>query len=79
MWYFLIKQTALEASQYRSLQQKASMTEVELFNEPYENWYIFSIERDQYNSFMDLLDREGVGYELKANRPTRDEMLAEMK
>ncbi|GAB3896710.1 hypothetical protein [Spirosoma agri] len=79
MWYFLIKQAALEMSQYQALQRKASLTEVELFNEPYENWYIFSIERDHYTGFMDFLDREGIGYDLKADRPTRDEMVADMK
>ncbi len=79
MWYFLIKQLALDIAQHRNLQKRASSTEVELFNEPYESWYVFSVEKDNYSAFMDHLDREGIAYELTADRPTRDEMLAGMR
>lgn len=79
MWYFLIKQTTLDTAQYRTLQKRAALTEVELFNEPYENWYIFAVEKDDYPAFMDHLDREGIAYDLTADRPTRDEMLAGMQ
>lgn len=79
MWYFLVQQDALTMPQYRDLQKRASLTEVELFNEPYQNWYVFSVERDSYTTFMDHLDREGIAYDLTADRPTRDEMLAGMR
>ncbi|QHV95169.1 hypothetical protein [Spirosoma endbachense] len=79
MWYFLIKQADLEPRQYRALLKKASLTEVELFNEPYENWYIFSVEKGSYPAFMNYLDLEGISYDLNADRPTRDEMLAGMR
>ncbi|MFD2932738.1 hypothetical protein [Spirosoma flavum] len=79
MWYFLIKQRALEKAQYQRLQKRASLAEVELFNEPFENWYIFSVEKDVYSLFMDYLDREGIEYKLTADRPTRDDMLVEMQ
>lgn len=75
MWYFLIKQSALETAQYQSLQKRALQTEVELFNEPYENWYVFTIEKETYTDFMDSLDLQGVSYELTADRPTRSEIL----
>ena len=76
MWYFLIKQNALSRVQYQALQKRASLTEVELFNEPHENWYVFSVEKEAYTPFIDYLDREGVGYDLAAERPTRGDMLA---
>ncbi len=79
MWYFLVQQDTLTMPQYRDLQKRASLTEVELFNEPYQNWYVFSVERDSYTTFMDHLDREGIAYDLTADRPTRDEMLAGMR
>lgn len=79
MWYFLIKQGDLMANQYRSLQQNATLTEVELFNEPYSNWYVIAVEKGEYTTFMDQLDREGIIYELTATRPTRDELLAMMR
>ncbi|WP_461092052.1 hypothetical protein [Spirosoma gilvum] len=75
MWYFLIKQADLATIQYQHLQRQASLTEVELFNEPYENWYIFTVEKDKYTSFVDDLDRQGISYELTANRPTRTELM----
>lgn len=79
MWYFLIKQATLETKQYQALQKKASLTEVELFNEPYENWYVFTVEKDRHCEFMDYLDLEGISYDLNADRPTREEMLAGMR
>ncbi|MVM38789.1 hypothetical protein GO730_16655 [Spirosoma sp. HMF3257] len=79
MWYFLIKQSSLETKQYQNLQKRASLTEVERFNEPYENWHLFSVEKDKYAAFMDYLDRDGIAYELVPDRPTRAEMLAMMK
>ena len=79
MWYFLIKQAALDIAQHRDLQRRSSLAEVVLFNEPYENWYVFSVEKESYNEFMDHLDREGIAYDLTASRPTREEMLAGMR
>lgn len=78
MWYFLIKQNTVDTAQYRTLQKKASLTEVELFNEPYENWYVFAVEKDQHHAFVDQLDREGIAYDLTADRPSRDGLLAGM-
>lgn len=79
MWYFLIKQANLETAQYQHLQKQASLTEVETFNEPYENWYVFTVEKESYTSFMDALDRQGIAYDLSANRPTRSELLERMR
>ncbi|QMW03050.1 hypothetical protein [Spirosoma foliorum] len=79
MWYFLIKQGDLDTKQYQNLQKQALLTEVERFNEPYESWYIFSVEKADYADFMNLLDREGIAYELATERPTRAEMLEAMK
>ncbi len=79
MWYFLIKQNALEMAQYQALQKQASLTEVELFNEPYDNWYVFTVAKEAHHTFVDHLDREGIAYDLTADRPTRDEMLANMR
>lgn len=66
-------------AQHRDLQKRALSTEVELFNEPYENWLIVSVEKEGYSAFVDHLDREGIAYDLTADRPTRDEMLARMR
>ena len=79
MWYFLIKQNTLETAQYQALQKRASLTEVELFNEPYENWYVFTVAKENHHGFVDHLDREGIAYDLTADRPTRDEMLDGMR
>lgn len=79
MWYFLVKQSNLNTAQYQALQKQASLTEVETFNEPYDSWYIFSVEKESYTEFMDHLDREGVPYELTADRPTRAEMISGMQ
>lgn len=79
MWYFLVKQAELEGARYRQVQQQVALTEVEIFSEPYENWYVFSVEKDQYRAFMDYLDGQGIGYELLAERPTRSELLDKMR
>ena len=79
MWYFLIKQNTLETAQYQSLQKRATQTDVESFSEPYENWFVFAVEKEQYTDFMNHLDREGIAYDLTADRPTRQEMLDRMR
>lgn len=79
MWYFLIRQNTLDTIHYQALQKQAVLTEVDLFNEPYENWCIFSVEKDDYNSFMDYLDREGISYELTTDRPSHAELLDRMR
>lgn len=79
MWYFLIRQQNVSYEQYQALQRKAALTEVELFNEPYENWYVLSVEKEMYAAFVDELDREGVVYDLRSDRPTRDELLNLMR
>lgn len=76
MWYFLIKQGALETKHYQHLQKRAELTEVETFNYPHENWGVFSVEKDNYQQFMDYLDSQGIEYTLLANRPSRAELLA---
>ena len=76
MWFFLIKQGILETADYQNLQKRASLTEVEPFNYPHENWCVFTVEKDTYQAFMDYLDTQGIPYDLAANRPTRAELLA---
>ena len=75
MWYFLIKQDALKDGQYQQLLSKAVTTEVELFSEPYTSWYVFTIERKDYQPFMEWLDLAGVSYESTTQKPTRQELL----
>lgn len=79
MWYFLIKQDELRNGQYQALQQKAALTEIELFNEPYYNWYVFNVKREQYKSFMEYLDLAGIRYDAFVNKPMREELLASMR
>jgi len=79
MWYFLIEQQAVDTAQYRALQKQVASTEVELFNEPYQNWYVFSVEKDNYKAFIDHLDLAGIRYDLRPDRPTRDELLEMMR
>ncbi|MBC7570255.1 MAG: hypothetical protein H7319_11030 [Spirosoma sp.] len=79
MWYFLIDQQIVDTAQYRALQRQAALTEVELFNEPYQNWYVFSVEKDNYKAFIDHLDLSGLTYDLRPARPTRDELLDTMR
>ncbi len=69
----------MTADQYRDLQKIANQTEVELFSEPYENLCLFDVERTQYASFVDYADLNGVLYNAYSERPTRDELLAEMR
>jgi hypothetical protein len=78
MWYFLIKQRTLEKNQFQVLQKQASVTEIVPFSEPYENCYVFSVEKETYQAFMDYLDTDGIIYSLVSSRPTRAELLAEM-
>ncbi len=79
MWYFLIRQGNVSYEQYRALQRKAALTEVELFNDPYENWYVLSVEKEHYTAFVDQLDRQGIVYDLRSDRPLRDELLSFMR
>ncbi|AQG80238.1 hypothetical protein [Spirosoma montaniterrae] len=79
MWYFLIRHDSVSTAQYQNLQQRASLTEVELFSEPYINWYVFSVEKQHYIAFMNYLDGEGISYDLTADRPSRDDLLAAMR
>lgn len=79
MWYFLIEQQIVDTAQYRALQKQAALAEVELFNEPYQNWYVFSVEKDNYKAFIDHLDVSGLTYDLHTERPTRDELLEMMQ
>lgn len=79
MWYFLIRQTDVVYEQYQLLQRKATLAEVELFNDPYHNWYVLSVDKADYTAFMDELDRDGIVYDLRSDRPTRDDLLAIMR
>lgn len=79
MWYFTIRQHNLSTNQYRLLQQKAKVTEVEIFNEPYENIRLFEVEREHYQQFVDTLDLEGLNYEVVNRRPTRQELIDNMR
>lgn len=79
MWYFTIKQSDLTNKQYQQMQKFASLTEVEVFNEPYYNVCIFQIAKDTYKNVMDYLDIEGVAYVLSPDKPTRDELLESMR
>ena len=79
MWYFIIRQQAIRNQQYSRLQKLAALTEVEMFNEPYENFCLFDVETGRYKEFMDVLDLEGIPYELSPTKPTRDQLLENMK
>ncbi len=79
MWYFRVKQEALRRPTYQQLQKLATLTEVEIFNEPYHNWCIFQVERDQYVMFTETLDSEGIAYEATTERPLREDILAGMR
>ena len=79
MWYFLIQQNTLDTTHYQSLQKRALLTEVELFNEPYENWCVFTVEKDDYAQVVDYLDRSGIRYDLTPDRPTHAELLDRMR
>lgn len=79
MWYFIIHQPDLTTTQFQEFRQTAVLTEAETFNEPFDNLYIFAVERDQYSAFADALDREGVLYQATTSKPTREELLDGMK
>ncbi|GAB3257978.1 hypothetical protein GCM10027347_20990 [Larkinella harenae] len=77
MWYFTVRQNDITHDQYQLLQKNAVLTEVEIFNEPYDNLYLFEVE--QYRSFVDMLDLEGITYEVVSERPTRQQLLEKMR
>ena len=77
MWYFTVKQSEVTNEQYQHLQKRATLTEVEIFNEPYDNLYLFEVEH--YKDFVDLLDVEGIVYEVSSDRPNRSELMAGMQ
>ncbi|RRB06526.1 hypothetical protein [Larkinella rosea] len=79
MWYFTLRQDDLSSNQYRFLQQKATLTEVELFNEPYSNLRLFGVASEQYRAFVDALDLEGLHYQVMSERPTRKQLLESMR
>ena len=79
MWYFTIRQDDLSNAQYQALQKKATLTEVEIFNEPYDNLCIFEVEREKYRDFVDTLDLEGLRYDVVSERPTRQDLLEGMR
>ncbi|HEX8531832.1 MAG TPA: hypothetical protein VF646_17485 [Cytophagales bacterium] len=75
MWYFIIKQQLLKNQQYQRLQKLAALTEVEVFNEPYQNLCVFDVVPEQYKDFMDFADLEGIPYEVSPTKPSRDQLL----
>jgi hypothetical protein len=79
MWYFIIQQDDLSTAQYRELQKKATLTEVETFYDPYPNLCLFDVERDGYTNFVDYLDLEGIRYEATATKPSRGQLLDQMR
>ncbi|GAB3900581.1 hypothetical protein GCM10028803_23710 [Larkinella knui] len=79
MWYFTIRQNDLSNDQYQLLQKKASLTEVEIFNEPYENLCLFEVEGSHYPQFVDALDLEGLAYEVVSERPSRKQLMDSMR
>ncbi|GAA4461276.1 hypothetical protein GCM10023189_36640 [Nibrella saemangeumensis] len=79
MWYFTIKQQRIKNAQYQQLQKIASLTEVEIFNEPYENYCLFEVPRERYRDFIDHLDLEGIAYDVSPDKPTREKLLDNMR
>lgn len=77
MWYFILKQDDLKSEPYRALQKQANLTEVEPFNEPYPNLCVFTVE--DYATFVDELDMEGLRYDVVNERPTRDSLLERLR
>jgi hypothetical protein len=77
MWYFILKQDDLRPEPYRALQKQANLTEVEPFNEPYDNLVVFTVEN--YATFVDALDLEGLRYDVVSDRPTRDDLLERLR
>ncbi len=79
MWHFIIQQDDLSTAQYQALQKKAILTEVELFNEPHPNLYVFDVERENYSDFVDYLDLEGIRYETVTAKPSREQLRNPMR
>lgn len=79
MWYFVIKQQILRNQQYQRLQKLAALTEVEVFNEPYENLCVFDVVPEKYQDFMECADLEGIPYEVHPSKPSRDQLIAGMQ
>ncbi len=79
MWYFTIRKAAINNVQYQRLQKIAALTEVEVFNEPYENQCLFEVEKERYRDFVDYLDLEGLKYEVSPDKPSRDQLLDGMR
>jgi hypothetical protein len=79
MWHFIIQQDDLSTAQFQALQKKAALTEAETFNEPYQNLYVFGVERETYAAFVDLLDLEGIRYDATTTKPTRESLLDQMR
>lgn len=79
MWHFIIQQDDLSTVQYQALQKRATLTEVEAFNEPYPNLCVFDVERDGYADFVDYLDLEGIRYEAITAKPSRGQLLNQMR
>lgn len=77
MWYFILKQDELKPEPYRTLQTKATLTEVEPFNEPYDNLCLFTVT--DYASFVDTLDVLGLRYDVLRQRPTREQLLEHLR
>lgn len=77
MWYFILKQNDLKPGPYRALQQKAVQTEVEPFNEPFDNLCLFTVE--EYATFVDALDLEGLPYDVHSQRPSREQLLEQLR
>lgn len=77
MWYFILKQDDLKPGPYRALQQKAVQTEVEPFNEPFDNLCLFTVA--EYAAFVDALDLEGLQYDVKSQRPSREQLLEQLR
>ena len=77
MWYFILKQDDVKPEPYRELQQKAVQTEVEPFNEPFDNLCLFTVE--DYAPFVDALDLEGLAYEAVSQRPSRNQLLGRLR
>ncbi len=77
MWYFILKQDDLKPEPYRALQKKAVQTDVEPFNEPFDNLCLFTVE--EYADFVDALDLEGLRYDVQSHRPSREQLLEQLR
>lgn len=77
MWYFILKQDDLKPDTARALQKKAVQTDVEPFNEPFDNLCLFTVE--DYADFVDALDLEGLRYDVQSQRPSREQLLEQLR